>query len=192
MKKLVLSLALIAGISATANAQARIGLKAGGSLTNLVGSDVNSAANKFGFHGGLVANLAFGDALSVQPEVLFSMKGYQSPNSSKDKVNLTYIDVPVMLQYNADGLFFEAGPQLGFLASAKVTDGTNNRDIKSAFNSVDFGYAVGLGYKLETGPMVGLRYNGGITSAFKDVAGTTVKARNSAFQLYVGYMLGGK
>ena len=120
------------------------------------------------------------------------MKGYQNPDNSKDKVNLTYIDVPVMLQYNADGLFFEAGPQLGFLASAKVTDGTNDQDIKSLFNTVDFGYAVGLGYKLETGPMVGLRYNGGITSAFKDVAGTTIKAHNSAFQLYVGYMFGGK
>lgn len=192
MKKIILSLGLVAGIAATANAQARIGLKAGGSLTNMAGSDVKSTANKFGFHGGLVANLSFSDALSVQPEVLFSMKGYQNPDNSKDKVNLTYIDVPVMLQYNADGLFFEAGPQLGFLASAKVTDGTNDQDIKSLFNTVDFGYAVGLGYKLETGPMVGLRYNGGITSAFKDVAGTTIKAHNSAFQLYVGYMFGGK
>ncbi|MCI1187743.1 PorT family protein [Hymenobacter sp. DH14] len=192
MKKVLLSLGLVAGIAATANAQARIGLKAGGSLTNMSGSDVSSTSSKFGFHGGLVANLAFGDALSLQPEVLFSMKGYQDPDNSKNKVNLNYIDVPVMLQYNADGLFFEAGPQLGFLASAKVTDGTNDMDIKEAFKSVDFGYAVGLGYKLETGPMLGLRYNGGITSAFKDVAGKTVNARNSAFQLYVGYMFGGK
>lgn len=192
MKKIILSLGLVAGIAATANAQARIGLKAGGSLTNIVGSDVTSAANKFGFHGGLVANLAFGDALSVQPEVLFSMKGYQNPNNSKDKLNLTYIDVPVMLQYNADGLFFEAGPQLGLLTSAKLTNGTNDSDVKDLFNTVDFGYAVGLGYKLETGPMIGLRYNGGITSVPKDIAGKSISARNSAFQLYVGYMFGGK
>lgn len=192
MKKVLLSLALAAGISATANAQARIGLKAGASLTNFTGSDVSGVSSKFGAHGGLVANFAFSDALSVQPEVLFSMKGAQNPDDSKDKLNLNYIDVPVMLQYNADGLFFEAGPQIGFLASAKSTDGTNDVDVKEAFKSVDFGYAVGLGYKLETGPMIGLRYNGGITSAFKDVFGTSVKAHNSAFQLYVGYMFGGK
>ena len=192
MKKVILSLALVAGIAATANAQARIGLKAGGSLTNLVGSDVSNASNKLGFHGGLVANLAFSDVLSIQPEVLYSMKGYQDSGNSKNKANLNYIDVPVMLQYNADGLFFEAGPQVGFIASAKTTDGTNDNDIKGLIRSVDFGYAVGLGYKLESGPMLGLRYNGGITSAFKDIANTTVKARNSAFQLYVGYMLGGK
>jgi len=192
MKKVILSLALAVGISATASAQARIGLKAGGSLTNLTGSDVSGAGNKFGFHGGLVANLGFGGPLSVQPEVLFSMKGYQNPDNSKQKINLNYIDVPVMLQYNADGLFFEAGPQIGFLASAKSTDGSRDTDVKDLFQSVDFGYAVGLGYKLETGPMIGLRYNGGITSAFKDIANTTIKARNSAFQLYVGYMFGGK
>jgi hypothetical protein len=192
MKKVILSLALAVGISATASAQARIGLKAGGSLTNMTGSDVSNAGNKFGFHGGLVANLGFGGPLSVQPEILFSMKGYQNPDNSKQKINLNYIDVPVMLQYNADGLFFEAGPQIGFLASAKSTDGSRDTDVKDLFQSVDFGYAVGLGYKLETGPMIGLRYNGGITSAFKDIANTTIKARNSAFQLYVGYMFGGK
>jgi Outer membrane protein beta-barrel domain len=193
MKKIILSLGLLAGVAGAANAQATIGLKAGASLTNMAGSDVSSgAANKIGFHGGLVANFKFGDALALQPEVLYSMKGYQDSNNSKNKMNLSYIDIPVMLQYNADGLFFEAGPQLGILAAAKATDGTNDTDVKDLFKTVDFGYAVGLGYKLEAGPMIGLRYNGGITSAFKDIAGTTIKAHNSAFQLYVGYMFGGK
>jgi hypothetical protein len=196
MKKVILSLALAVGISATASAQARIGLKAGGSLTNITGADAGDSDNKFGFHGGLVANFAFGDALALQPEVLFSMKGAQNPDDSKDKLNLNYIDIPVMLQYNADGLFFEAGPQLGILASAKSTDGTNDSDVKEGFKTIDFGYAVGLGYKLESGPMIGLRYNGGIANIPKEIniGSSTIdaKVRNSAFQLYVGYMFGGK
>ncbi|MBF9142396.1 porin family protein [Hymenobacter properus] len=193
MKKVILSLALAVGISATASAQARIGLKAGGSLTTLGGADAKGVSNKFGFHGGLVANLALGDVLSLQPEVLYSMKGAADSDNSKYKINLNYIDIPVMFQYNADGLFFEAGPQLGILASAKSTDGTNDVDIKESLNTIDFGYAVGLGYKLESGPMIGLRYNGGITSIDKEESGTTAaKVRNNAFQLYVGYMFGGK
>jgi hypothetical protein len=188
MKKIILTLGLMAGISAAASAQASFGIKAGGSLTNFTGSDVSNSSNKFGFHGGLLANLAFSDALSIQPEVLFSMKGAQEEANSSNKVNLNYIDVPVMLQYNADGLFFEAGPQVGFLASAK----NNDIDVKEVFKSVDFGYAVGLGYKLETGPMIGLRYNGGITGNVKEVLGVTPKSYNSAFQLYVGFMFGGK
>jgi hypothetical protein len=190
MKKIILSLGLLAGISATAQAQATFGLKAGASLTSLTG-DTDGLESKFGFHGGLVANFKFGDALSIQPEVLYSMKGAQSSESSKFKLKTNYIDIPVMLQYDADGLFFEAGPQLGILASAKSGDGSDDTDVKSSFNSVDFGYAVGLGYKLESGPMVGLRYNGGITSIIKDDTSDT-KTRNSAFQLYVGYMFGGK
>ncbi|UOQ97520.1 PorT family protein [Hymenobacter sp. 5317J-9] len=193
MKKVILSLALVAGISATASAQATFGVKAGASLTTLGGPDASGFSNKVGLNAGVLANLAFGDALSLQPEVLFSMKGAADSNNSKNKINLNYIDVPVMLQYNADGLFFEAGPQVGFLASAKATDGTNDVDVKDQLNTVDFGYAVGLGYKLETGPMIGLRYNGGITSIDKEESGTTAaKIRNNAFQLYVGFMFGGK
>ena len=188
MKKVILSLGLIAGISAAASAQASFGIKAGASLTNFTGSDVENASNKIGFHGGLVANLAFSDVLSIQPEVLYSMKGTQEKANSSNKVNLNYIDVPVMLQYNADGLFFEAGPQVGFIASAK----NNDVDIKEGIRSVDFGYAVGLGYKVESGPMVGLRYNGGISDIVKDKYGSDGALRNSAFQLYVGYMFGGK
>ncbi|MBF9221779.1 porin family protein [Hymenobacter ruricola] len=193
MKKVILSLALAAGVSATASAQASFGVKAGASLTTLGGADASGFSNKVGLNAGVVANLGFGDALSLQPEVLFSMKGAALSDNTKVKYNFNYIDIPVMLQYNADGLFFEAGPQLGILASAKATDGSTDIDVKDGLNTIDFGYAVGLGYKLESGPMIGLRYNGGITSIDKEESGTTAaKIRNNAFQLYVGYMFGGK
>ncbi|MBD2768737.1 PorT family protein [Hymenobacter sp. BT664] len=188
MKKVILSLSLLVGISASASAQASFGVKAGASLTTLTGSGSENVANKIGFNGGLLANVRFGDALAIQPEVLFSMKGSQFKDDSKYKTNLSYIDIPVLLQYNADGLFFEAGPQLGILASAKFTNGDESEDIKKGIETIDFGYAVGLGYKLESGPMFGLRYNGGITNINKE----TDKVRNSAFQLYAGFMFGGK
>ena len=190
MKKVILSLGLLVGIVGAASAQARFGLKAGGSLTTLTG-DVEGAKNKFGFNGGLVANLPFSDALSIQPEVLYSMKGAKADEGGDSgNLNLNYIDIPVLLKYNADGLFFEAGPQLGIMTSANVKSGGLSGDVKDAFQTVDFGYAVGLGYMAESGPMVGLRYNGGITNVVKDSGDES--ARNSAFQLYVGYMFGGK
>jgi hypothetical protein len=192
MKKVILSLALVAGISATASAQATFGIKAGGSYTNFTGKDVGESASKFGGHGGLLANFGFGDALSVQPEILFSMKGSQDKDDSKNQLNMNYIDIPVLLKYNADGLFFEAGPQLGILVSAKATDGTNTLDVKEFSNTTDFGYAVGLGYMVESGPMIGLRYNGGLSNVVKEQGGVNTDFKNSAFQLYVGYMFGGK
>ena len=73
------------------------------------------------------------------------------------------------------GLFFKARPPVGFLVSANVeteskgVTGNNTTTIattgdnKAAFNSVDFGYAAGLGFQAESGPLVGLRYNGGLS-----------------------------
>ena len=199
MKKLILSLGLLAGVSVAAHAQSgvRFGVKAGASLTSITGEDSDGLANKFGFNGGVVANFSFNDMISVQPEVLYSMKGAKE-DGGNGKFNLNYIDVPVLAKIStgATGLFFELGPQVGFLASAKVKDDNSSYDAKELIKSVDFGYAAGIGFQAESGPMVGLRYNGGFTNIGKDningINTTPGKAKNSAFQLYVGFMFGGK
>lgn len=198
MKKIVLSLGLLVGMAGIANAQnIRFGVKAGASLSSLSGDNTGEAKSVVGFVGGLAANFGFSDLLSLQPELLYSMKGFKA-ESGGDKVqtHFNYLDIPVLLRVNADGLFFEAGPQVGFLLSQKTTydvAGTSIPDNTSTtgLNKVDFGYAVGLGYQLESGPSIGIRYNGGIADINdKSVAGD--KQRNSAFQLQLGYMFGGK
>jgi hypothetical protein len=109
----------------------------------------------------------------------------------------TLINVPVLTRVNADGLFFELGPQVGFLIAAKqkrevsgVGAGTFEDELKSCVRTVDFGYAAGLGYQLSNGPGIGLRYNGGFIDA-KNPSSSSA-ARNSAFQLYLTYMFSGK
>lgn len=199
MKKLILSLGLLAGVSVAAQAQTgvRFGLKAGASLTSVTGEDSEGFANKFGFHGGVVANFAFNDMISIQPEVLYSMKGAKIDGTS-GRFNVNYIDVPVLAKIStgATGLFFELGPQVGFRASAKIKDDNTSFDAKEIIKDVDFGYAAGIGFQAASGPMIGLRYNGGFTNLGKDNVGglnvTPSNAKNSAFQLYVGYMFGGK
>jgi hypothetical protein len=198
MKKLILSLGLLAGVSVAAQAQsAKFGIKAGASLTNFTGKDADGSANKFGFNGGVVANFGINDMFSIQPEVLYSMKGAKADGSDL-KLNLNYIDVPVLAKIatGETGLFFELGPQVGFLASAKVKDNNNSLDVKDSFKNVDFGYAAGVGFQVSSSAMIGLRYNGGFTNAYKTITiagnNSETKAKNSAFQLYVGYMFGGK
>ncbi|RYE89292.1 MAG: PorT family protein [Cytophagaceae bacterium] len=199
----------MASVSVAAQAQSvTLGVKAGVSLTNVTGKNTDAAKNIFGFNGGLIANFAVNDAFSIQPEVLYSMKGAKLEESASlggvtysDKVTsrLHYIDVPVLARVNAGGLFFELGPQVGFLLAAKQKEeisgsigaGTYNTDIKDDLSKVDFGYAAGLGYQLSNGPGIGLRYNGGFTDTNKDNSGGSA-VRNSAFQLYVSYMFGGK
>jgi len=205
MKKLILSFGLLASVSYAAQAQSlTYGIKAGASLTNFTGDGAPDGKNIFGFNGGLVANIGISDAFSIQPEVLYSMKGAKTEgtfgpgSTAKLTTRINYIDVPVLARINAEGLFFEAGPQLGFVVSAnqklEIT-GTNGRsgeqDIKNQTNTVDFGYVAGLGYQLSSGPGIGLRYNGAFTSASKGSTSSSA-IRNSAFQLYLSFMFGGK
>ncbi|SHI29631.1 Outer membrane protein beta-barrel domain-containing protein [Hymenobacter daecheongensis DSM 21074] len=204
--------------SSSAQAQVRLGLKAGANYSNLSGDLTNEDRyeSKFGPHGGLMVNFdVTGDGFfSVQPELLYSQKGFQYADNKftianntytyKGKVNYNYLELPVMLKINAGGLFFEAGPQVGYLMSVNDNvETTLNGQPQSKSNTytnldntnrVELGYAAGLGYQSEAGPLVGLRYNGGLSKYGKSDAPANDfnNARNSAIQLYVGYMFGGK
>ncbi|HEX8328517.1 MAG TPA: porin family protein [Hymenobacter sp.] len=200
MKKVVLSLLLIGGLSGVAHAQSDVslGLKAGGSLTDFVGADAAFYEKQFGFHAGIFANIGITQLVAFQPELLYSQKGAAQPlTGSNEKLidRLHYVDVPLAFHVNADGLFFEAGPQVGILAAAKSKVGSASTDIKGRYNDVDLGYLAGLGYQRKSGLGIGLRYNGGITKVQQKftVGNTTIQARsrNEAFQLYLTYSFGG-
>jgi hypothetical protein len=202
MKKTILVLALAVGASMAAQAQYRgrggnvsLGIKAGASLTNIVGTDAFSLLNRnldyrFGFNAGVFANIGFAKLFAFQPEILYSQKGAKAKDFDAG-IRLHYIDVPLAFHVNTDGFFFEAGPQVGFLVAARRELGSASADAKSAYKAVDFGYLAGLGYQLKHGLGLGLRYNGAFTNAPDSypVGSLTVqpRARNSAFQLYATY-----
>ena len=195
--KTVSTLALLAIITSTARAQSSValGLKAGATYSNIVGD--YSYKSIFGFHAGAFANIALGNVVAVQPELLYSQKGASYPALLGDKIvrRLHYVDVPVMLRFNTNALFVEAGPQVGFLVKAQDRyDGTTTALDRSYFNEVDFGYAVGLGYQPKSGLGLGVRYNRAFSNLLPDGAAVynpDYRLHNSAFQLYLAYSFGG-
>ncbi|MCC3154837.1 porin family protein [Hymenobacter sp. BT770] len=204
MKKTFFTLALLAGLAGAAQAQRSdisLGLKAGASLTNFVGADAGkySYTSTYGLHAGVFANVGLSNMVALQPEVLYSQKGAKYPALLGDDIKrrLHYIDVPVLLHVNADGLFFEAGPQVGFLLKAQDQHGSTTTALdRKEYNTVDFGYVAGLGYQKKSGPGIGLRYNGALTNTRPDetTGNTTYQTRlhNSAFQLYLTYSFNGR
>lgn len=193
MKKIILSLGLLAGVAGAANAQeVRFGVKAGVNLANVTGNDVTNKKNLVGAAAGVMADFSLSDLISLHPELLFSQKGVKFEDSNNTaQVRTTYIDVPLLLRVKADGLFFEAGPQLGFLAAQKTEiNGTTISTSTDGTRKVDVGYIAGVGYQLPQGLELGVRYNGGI-SDLSDPSGSS-KSRNSVFQFQVGYLFGGK
>lgn len=197
MKKAIFLLALGLGMSTAAQAQYRgrggkvsLGVKAGASLTDFVGADAkNVFNNRFGFHAGVFANIGLSKLVAFQPELLYSQKGAKT-NAVDINYRLHYIDVPLAFHINTDGFFFEVGPQVGFLAAAKLENGSASVDINN-YKAIDFGYLAGLGYQMKHGLGAGLRYNGAFTNFPESVTAGNVtvqsRVRNSAFQLYATY-----
>ena len=77
MKKTILSLALLAGLSSAAQAQTglKLGLKGGFNGSTFSGSNSKGSEYKAGFAAGGLLNYGFTDKFSVQGELLYSQKG---------------------------------------------------------------------------------------------------------------------
>ena len=96
-------------------------------------------------------------------------------------INLSYINVPVLLQYNnPSGFFAHTGPQVGFLMSAKAKAGGEEQDMKEFVNSTDFAWAIGAGFATQSGFGFNARYNIGLSKLDKEGEGSS---KNSVIQL---------
>ena len=95
-------------------------------------------------------------------------------------------------RYHADGLYFEAGPEVNFALTAVDED---KKDVKSRdVTPVVFNYVVGLGYELPMGLSANIRYDGGISHTYKSSAENdlgTGNLRSSTFWFGLGYAFGG-
>ena len=169
MKK-ILFLSVFTAAAFIGQAQIKFGIKAGANFSKFSGDDAKygGASPKFrtGFAGGGLVNIGLNEMFSVQPEVLYSMEGTMYKESGAKLIfKNDYINVPVLLQYNnPSGVYAETGPQIGFLMSAKMSDGDNSVDAKDGFKKINFSWGLGAGYKLSNGLGIGARYNLGLAN----------------------------
>lgn len=170
--------------------KATIGIKGGLNIYNIHTNSSADFTTKLGFNAGLLAHVHLLPHLALQPEVVFSRQGVRgSGTGAKFRNDLDYINVPVLVQVMFDnGFRIEAGPQVGFLVSAKQkADNTPSRDIKNNFKSMDFGVSGGVSYvHPSTGFGVDARYNLGLTN-INNIG--TLKETNRGAQIGIFYLL---
>ncbi len=163
MKKILLSAVALMAFGLTAQAQEmNFGLKAGANFAN-VGGDAEDTSMRTAFHVGAFSEFKLSEQFSIQPELVYSMQGFKSDAiegfTSEEDIKLDYLNIPIMAKYYLmEGLSLHAGPQVGFLISAKVDD----EDIKDSYKSIDFGLAGGVEYELPIGLFLQARYYAGI------------------------------
>lgn len=160
MKKLILIPILL--ISIFVHAQLSAGIKAGVNISNFTGGNFDTIKNNalVAFHAGGLLHFKLGH-LVLQPELLFSSQGARLEHAGNEATyKVTYVNIPVVLQYEGDGGFYvEAGPQIGFKLSEDIPDMT----IEDFAKGTDFSVALGLGFHSRKGFGFGGRYTIGIS-----------------------------
>jgi len=191
MKKLfLLSIIAVFAIGSVNAQEVKFGAKAGLNLASISGDDTDDLDSRTAFHLGVVAEIVISDVFSVQPELLYSAQGATESFEGIDlDINLDYISLPIMAKYYvSEGFSLEAGPQVGFLMSAKAKAEGEEEDLKDFVNGIDFGLNLGLGYKMESGLNFAARYNLGLSNINDEEDSDDFKWNNNVIQLSVGYM----
>jgi hypothetical protein len=140
----------------------------GGLNVYTIHSDNNSGYDsKTGFHLGLISHIHIKRQFALQPEITFSTQGAQSTSgSTTTKLNLNYVNLPLMFQYMFDnGFRLQAGPQIGFLTGAKSAVNNTDTGITNNYKVFDLGIGVGASYvHPPSGFGVDARYNLGLNN----------------------------
>ena len=182
MKKIILSAIVIMTIGIANAQETKFGVKGGLNVATI--SKAPNSSSLVSFNVGGLVEIKVSDKFSVQPEILYSGQGVSFTGG---KFELNYINVPIMAKYYVAKQFaLEAGPQVGFLTSAKETFGGSSTDIKEFCNTTDFALNLGASYDITENFFAGVRYNLGLTKTFKDTFSNDSNT-NSVFQIGVGY-----
>ncbi|MBD3179749.1 MAG: outer membrane beta-barrel protein [Candidatus Latescibacteria bacterium] len=171
----------------------------------------DDADYSFGFTGGGYLSYAFNRHLSIQPELLYSMKGTEAV-LVEDYLDLTvsfdYIEIPVLLRYNLplEGdfrPFLFGGPCIAYLLESELSISTiilsADADFSSVSHTNDFAMVLGGGFSYRIGERVftlDARYQRGFTNVIVsgdfDINGDpqTIEAddiKNTNFAIMLGY-----
>lgn len=177
------------------------GLKAGGNYSNVwdeQGQDFR-ADGKAGFVGGAFLSIPIGTYLGIQPEVVFSQKGFQGSGTFftypyEYSTTTNYLDVPVLFVFKPSPyLSLVAGPQYSFLMSetnrfsgpdfsAEQIEEFENDNIRKNTFGIHVGVDINVNHFVIS-PRAGwdLQENHG------DGTSSTPRYKNQWLQLTVGY-----
>ena len=187
MKRILLSVVAMFAVISIANAQGfHLGAKGGANLGKIDGSSFKDEFN-LGYQLGGFAEIDFTKGFGIQPEVLFSQTNTTvtdeplSGLKGGEKINLNYLNVPILLRLNASKLLtFHVGPQFSILTNNHKTTAGN---VVDAFKGGDFAMVVGAQANLGMLRVYG-RYNIGLSNV-NDVTDQE-KWKNQTIQFGVG------
>lgn len=113
---------------------------------------------------------AYVENVGIDPISMYQTKSAMAENEFSGKVNLSYLQIPLLYRYQANsGFYGEVGIQPGLLMSAKdKVDGASSYDYKDYIKTFDLGIPLGAGYQINDRLSVGARAVFGVTNINTD------------------------
>jgi hypothetical protein len=190
--KLTAAMAAILFTTMSMAQNVNVGIKGGVNVYNISNENNVKYDSKVGFNVGLLGHIHLAKQVAFQPELVYSAQGAKYTSAGiETKINLGYLNVPLLIQYMFDnGFRLQAGPQIGFLLAAKSKTGNVEIDILNNLKKVDFSIGAGLGYvHPASGFGVDARYNIGVSNINDN---TNPKSYNRGLQIGVFYLFNHK
>lgn len=206
----LLSLAILVSFTTAISAQIvdsdnskrpSFGFKAGANLSNVYDAqgDEFQADAKIGLAAGAFLTLPFTKYIGIQPEIMFSQKGYRGSGSLLGSDysfarTTNYIDIPLLLSFRSNKyitLLF--GPQYSYLLSQNYTfksdlinisrdEQFDNENLRKNTMCITGGFDVNL-----NDLVISMRGGWDITNNEGDGTSSTPRYKNTWYQATVGY-----
>jgi hypothetical protein len=211
MKKIVaIMILIVTTVTTNSNAQGGaadrrnelyLGLKGGINYSNVYDSQGEKfeAESKVGFVGGAFLTIPIGTFFGVQPEVLFSQKGFKGTGmllGTPYTITRTtsYIDVPVLFSVKpGPGVTLMAGPQFSYLIRQKdeVSNSINSERQIQEFENDDLRrnmlcFLGGIDFNFSN-VVLGTRIGWDIQNNNGDGTSTTPRYKNTWLQATIGF-----
>jgi len=177
------------------------GLKAGANYSNVydMQGEAFQADPKLGLAAGVFLAIPIGKYLGIQPEVLYSQKGFQATgvilgNTYNLSRTTSYIDVPLLFSFKpSEFITLLAGPQYSYLMKQKdvFTNGTTTTEQQKEFTNDNirkniFGIAAGIDLTLKH-IVIGVRAAWDVQNNNGDGTSTAPRYKNVWYQATIGY-----
>lgn len=181
-------------------AQVNFSLRAGGNIATTKHL-IAFPKNRLGWYAGAGSYLPFSSRVYLNPELLFSSKGYRYTDLYDDRISvmrLNYLNLPILIGYKIDQrTSLLGGGEIGYLLSASNVVNSRNDNATASFpKRFEMGPAIGLQYHLLKNVAIEARYIYGIGTFYQtDAVGVRRSkswAANRTFQLGFNYYLHNK
>jgi opacity protein-like surface antigen len=176
MKKTLILTSILLFCLSLAWGQVSYGIRAGLNSTNRDWSEDNDidTGDRTGFHAGLIMQYRTDANFIVQPELLYTQKGFNYTidlpliNDDVHEITLDYVELPLVLKYdfNLKGFHIQplVAPQIGYAIKASHTSTLwdSDTDLIEKINKINYGVDLGLDLMIMNDFLIGARYQIGL------------------------------